>query len=88
MGKDKTGTTVKTKFTCPKCKGQLVLTSKQSKPHCRRCGFVCRRAGNSMQDSDRRHPRQSVRDDEGLLDHPQEEGAGKDDAWAHVSKRA
>lgn len=80
--------TVKTKFTCPGCKGQLVSDNKQSKPHCRRCGFVCRRTGNSVQNSDKRQPRQTVRDDEGLLDQPQEEWDDENDAWAHVSKRA
>lgn len=45
-----------TKFICPKCQTQLVMTKKQSKPHCPElgCGFVCRRTGHSMVMDDKR----------------------------------
>jgi len=35
--------TTKTKFVCPECKAQLVMTTANFKPHCPECGFECRR---------------------------------------------
>lgn len=49
----------KTKFICPTCRRTLVMTKEQSKPHCLKCGFVCRRTGNSMILEDKRKPRET-----------------------------